>query len=272
MEKMSPSSMMIPAERREYIMQLAGQQRIIKISPLSRELGVSEITIRRDLEKLEDEGLLERTHGGAIFNRHLQGEPLYSQKDKLQPDIKKMISRAACDLIQEGDTVFIHSGSTTRQMFPHLNHFRDLRVITSNASAILELNGLPLNFDLISVGGSYRWQSNSFVGPFALATIRQAHATKTFLGVDGVSIRYGLTTPNQYEAEVAKAMLEQTHGQLIVVADHTKIGVVADFVTCRLDAASILVTDEQLDEDYYQALTKMGLEIIIPKKESPDGA
>lgn len=253
---------LMPAERHAYICDLARQQRIVRVSALSEALGVSEITIRRDLEKLEEEGLLERTHGGAVFNQHMQAEPLYVHKDRLLPGAKAAIGRAAAGLIEDGETIFINGGSTTRQIFSHLRGKRDVRVVTSNAAALAELSsGEPL--ELVVAGGTYRWQSNSFVGPLALAAISRIYARRTFLGVDGISARYGITTPILEESEVARAMIEQTCGPVIVVADHTKIGIIADFVTCPLNRVDIVITDAGLDEEYRASLEEKGVRILV---------
>ncbi len=254
---------LIPAERHEYILNLIRQNRTVRVSTLSEALGVSEITIRRDLEKLEEQGLLERTHGGAILTQRMRQEPLYVQKERLEIEAKRAIGRAAAGLVSEGETIFINSGSTTRQIFSHLGRFSRLRVITSNAAAIAELGDHTESIELIVVGGTYRWQSNSLVGPLALATIHQINASKTFLGVDGISIQHGLTTPIQDEAEVARAMIAQTRGALIVVADHTKIGVVAEFVTCPLRRVETIVTDANLDADWRDALNEQGIRVIV---------
>jgi DeoR family fructose operon transcriptional repressor len=262
-----PESNLIPAERHVHILALARQQRAVKVSALSELLGVSEVTIRRDLEKLEEQGLLERTHGGAVLAERMQREPLYVQKDRLYPEIKQAIGKAAAQLVSEGETIFIHSGSTTRQVLAHLPHVSGLRVVTSNAAAIAELHDRRDSVELIVVGGTYRWQSNSFVGPLAVATLAQINAQKTFLGVDGISVLHGLTTPVQDEAEVARAMIERTYGSIIVVADHTKMGVVAEFTTCPLTRVNTLVTDSGLDAEWRESLKEKGISIIQVSSE-----
>ena len=259
---------LIPAERQEYIINLIQQKRAVRVSALSEVLGVSEITIRRDLEKLEEQGILERTHGGAILTQRMRQEPLYIQKERVQIEAKRAIGKTAAGLVSEGETIFINSGSTTRQIFSHLGHIPKLRVITSNAAAIAELGSREEPIDLIVVGGTYRWQSNSFVGPIALSTIAQINASKTFLGVDGVSVQRGLTTPIQDEVEVARAMIAQTHGSIIVVADHAKIGVVAEFVTCPLKQVTTIVTDTALDDDWCESLAHDGIRIVVANPES----
>ena len=256
---------LMPAERQEYIVNLIQQKKGVRVSLLSQVLSVSEVTIRRDLEKLEEQGLLERTHGGAILTQRMRQEPLYIQKERIHTEAKRAIGKAAASLINEGETIFVHSGSTTRQIFSHLGHIPRLRVITSNAAAIAELGNREESIELIVVGGTYRWQSNSLVGPIALATIAQINAAKTFLGVDVISLQHGLTTPIQAEAEIARAMIEQTRGTIIVVADHSKIGVVAEFVSCPLKKVGAIVTDATLDEDWRESLAAEGIGIVVAR-------
>jgi len=252
----------MPAERQDYIISLLRRNRTIRVAALSEALHVSEVTIRRDLERLEAQGVLERTHGGAVLTQHMWYEPLFAQKDQLYLEAKRAIGREAARLVSDGETVFINSGSTTRQIFQHLARAPRVRVVTSNAAAISELAGCGEGVELIIVGGTYRWQSNSIVGPFALANIAQINASKTFLGVDGISVQHGLTTPIQEEAGVARAMIDRTHGPVIVVADHSKFGVVAAFSTCPLERVDTIITD-QVDDDWRQALEAHGVRVVV---------
>ena len=252
---------MLPAERRNRILNQLRTAGAVRVGDLSELLDVSEITIRRDLEQMELEGLLERTHGGAIFNQRIRLEPLFSEKHRAHQAEKRQIGAAAARLVQDGDTLLVNSGSTTLQLLRHLNGKRDLKVITSNMSAFVEAQGAQM--ELLLVGGSYRAQSNSLVGPLALLSLQQVFAGKCFIGVDGVSLKYGMTTPNLQEAEVARTMIERTRGQVIILADHSKIGVVADFVTAPLDKVDILVTDSGIHPEYVDELRALGVEVVV---------
>jgi DeoR family fructose operon transcriptional repressor len=222
-------------------------------------LKVSEITIRRDLDILEGKGVLERTHGGAISSRRVSTEPLYDQKNRVEMAEKIAIGRAAAALIESGDTVLINSGSTNLQVIRNIRA-QDVRLITSNAGAVADP---PAGTEMVLIGGLYRPQSNSFVGAFAALTLERVYGSKAIIGVDGVSYKYGLTTPNHQEAEIGRLMIERTRGPVIVVADHTKIGVVSNFLTARIDEADILVTDSGFEEEYRDDLEKAGVQIIV---------
>lgn len=256
--------MLIPAERRNKIYDLLRANGTVRVSSLSEAMEVSEITIRRDLELMEEEGLLERTHGGAILSQHIHLEPLYSEKHRSNQAEKQVIGQAAARLVEENDTLLINSGSTTLQIFRHLNFIKNVRVITSNMGAFLETQGSPIG--LLMVGGAYRPQSNSLVGPLAMLSLQQVYASKCFIGVDGVSIKYGVTTPNIQEAEIARTMIERTRGQVVVLADHTKFGVVADFISASLEKIHTIITDENIHPDYIESFEASGVRVIVASK------
>lgn len=255
---------LIPAERRERIHALLRERGVVKVAELSEMLGVSEITIRRDLEVLERKGILERTHGGAIYSHRMRVEPLYTEKDRIHREEKRLIGQMAARLVDEGDTLLVNSGSTTLQVIRHLVNRRDVRVITSNLGAVLAVQEGSL--ELILIGGVFRAQSNSVVGPLASLSLQQVCGSKAIIGVDGISFKYGLTTPILQEAEIARTMIERTQGPVIVVADHSKLGMVANFVTAPLEKVDILVTDEGLDEDFRQGLEERGVKVIVASR------
>lgn len=254
------SSRLIPAERRNLILAELEREGSVRVLELSNLLGVSEVTIRRDLELLEGERLLERTHGGAVLSRQIWVEPVYSAKHQSHLPEKRKIGAAAADLVEPGETLFINSGSTTLQIFRNLAR-KQAHVITSNAGVIPECQDLDIELSL--TGGTYRGQSHSFVGALALQTLKRFYASKCFIGVDGISLQYGLTTPNLEEAEIARTMIENTLGKVVIVADHSKIGMVANCVSAPVEKVDILVVDPGIDEDYRQELENLGIQIII---------
>ena len=257
------SSTLIPAERQKLISELVRSQGVVKVADLRDRLDVSEITVRRDLETLEQKGVLERTHGGAIYSQRMRAEPLYTDKDRVHRREKQAIGRAAAALVEDGDTLLINSGSTTLQVIRHLrlSGRQGVKIVTSNMGAAAEVSDSDL--ELIHIGGTFRRQSNSLVGPLAVMVLEQVNANRAFIGVDGISARYGLTTPVLQEAKIAQLMIDRTHGPAIVVADHSKLGVVANFVTAPVDRVDVLVTDEGFDEEYRAELEERGVKIII---------
>jgi DeoR/GlpR family transcriptional regulator of sugar metabolism len=249
-----------PAERQNEIVKLLTQKNSAHVGELGELLGVSEITIRRDLEILETKHIVERTHGGALLSQRLRSEPQFSAKHQTHVKEKHQIGAAAAALVEPQETIFIGSGSTTQQIFSQLFGKKN-RVITSNAAAINECQSSDI--DLILTGGSYRERSHSLTGLLAVQLLQRFYVQKCFIGVDGVSIQYGLTTPNLEEAEVGRTMIEHTNGLVIVVADSSKLGVVADCLTVPLDKIDILVTDSGFDEGYRQEIENLGIKIIL---------
>lgn len=227
---------------------------------MSELLGVSEVTIRRDLEELERRGVLERIHGGAISSRRLRSEPRYLEAMTSHAEEKRDIGRAAAALVEPGDTLFFNGGTTTLEVFRHLDG-PNLRVVTNHVGIPIEVGDRDL--DLIVVGGQYRAPSNSLVGPFAVEALRRMHATKAFLGVEGISVRSGATTPSASEAEIARLMIERTRGDVILVADSSKMGAVADFVVTGLDEVTALVTDRGIDREFADGLAEAGVRVVV---------
>lgn len=250
----------LPAERHRRIHELLREQRVVRVSALSEQLGVSEVTIRRDLEVLERRGVLERTHGGAVATQWVRSEPAYREAASTNPLEKRLIGAAAAALVEPGDALYLNGGTTTLQVFRHLRA-PGLKVATNHVGIALE--AADRDVELLLLGGHYRAPSNSVVGPFATEALRRTHATKAFIGVEGISVGSGLTTPIAAEAEIARVMIEQTRGQVLVVADHSKIGTVADFVIAPLEEVDTLVVDEGCAEAYRQRLTEAGIEVIV---------
>lgn len=250
----------IPADRQKRILRLLQERGVVKVTDLSSLLGVSEITIRRDLDALEKKGDLERTHGGAVYNQRMRIEPRYAQKDAIRREQKEAIGRAAAKLVEAGDTLLINSGSTTKQVIRSLK-MSQARIITSNLGAVIEAQDSEM--ELVLIGGLLRSQSNSLVGSLATLSLQQVYGSKAFIGVDGLSVKYGLTTPILEEAEIAREMIKRTPGPVIVVADHSKLSVVSNFMTAPIDQVDMLVTDRGLNNELREELEKIGIRVII---------
>jgi DeoR/GlpR family transcriptional regulator of sugar metabolism len=254
---------LLPAERHRRIQELLAERQVARVSTMSDLLGVSEVTVRRDLEELERLGLLERIHGGAVHTRRMRFEPRYLDAMTTYSEEKRAIGRAAASMVEPGDTLFLNGGTSTLEVFRNLDA-PDIKVVTNHVGMALEAADREL--ELLLLGGHYRAPSNSLVGPFAVDALRRVHATKAFLGVEGISRRSGVTTPTAVEAEVARLMIERTRGEVIVVADHSKLGTVADFLICDLDRVHRLVTDAGVGEDYRGELTEAGVDVLVAEE------
>ncbi len=255
------SNGLIPAGRRTEILSLIQERRFISVDELSKHFNVSVITIRRDLAELESEGLLERTHGGAILTRHIKNESSFSEKDSERLDAKESIAALAADFIEPGDTVFVNSGSTTSHLIRVIAALPSIRIVTNNVIAAASANPAE-DTEIILIGGVLRTNSGCTVGDFASQLIRQISGTKLFIGADGISLKSGITSPVSQEAAVTKMMIEQTAGPVIVAADSSKVGRVTTFFTTALSNADVLLTDRDFDESFRPDFEEAGIRII----------
>lgn len=252
---------MIPAERRERIVELLEERRAVRVSVLSETLGVSEMTIRRDLEQLEQAGLLSRMHGGAILKRRMVEEPLYASNVRAHSEEKRRIAKAAAKMIQSGETVFLSSGTTAAQVLSHVDPQLKARIVTHNVGAISTAQGSSL--DIVLLGGSYRTRSNTLEGPLAIEAATTFHASRFILGADGVSLEEGVTTPSIGLAGVERAMVRQTRGEIAVLVDASKFGVIGDVAICPPDKIDTVVTDVAVDNDVSAELERLGIRQVV---------
>ena len=267
------STRLIPAQRRSAIQEYLSIHEFARSSTLSELMGVSEATIRRDLEWLERHGSIERTHGGAILSQRMRMEPAFNKSIKVHPLEKRWIGRAAAQLVESGDTIFLNFGTTTAQVVSHLRERTDLTnvtIITNNVSAAMEAGDSHL--EVVLVGGYYRSHSNSVAGHFAARILSKVFANKAFIGVDGISPKIGCTTPASAEAEVSRLMIESTRGQVIVVADHSKWGVVSNFLVAPLNQIDTLIIDRGISKKALSVLEDQAVQVIIagPKPREED--
>jgi DeoR family fructose operon transcriptional repressor len=250
----------IPAERQQIIWKMALDRGSVSVSELSGLLQTSELTIRRDLDLLEQKSLVERTHGGAIVTHRMRVETVYSQKNQEFRAEKEAIGRAAAQLIEPRDTILANSGSTVLQVIDNITA-DGVTVITNNAGALFQAARGSIN--LILIGGEYRIQSHSLVGGLARLALDVVYGSKAVIGIDAFSAKAGLTNPVEIEAEINRSIIQRTRGPVIVVADHHKLGVVSNFQAAPIEAVNILVTDEGAQEEYLRDVEKLGIEIIV---------
>jgi len=252
---------MIPAERRARIVELLQERRAVRVSLLSDALGVSEMTIRRDLERLEQEGVLSRTHGGAMLKRHMVEEPLYVANIRAHSEEKRRIAQAAAAMIKPGETVFLSSGTTAAQVLSHVDPQINARIVTHNVGAVSSAQRTTL--DVVLLGGSYRPRSNTLEGAVPMEVVGNFHASRFILGADGLSLDEGVTTPSLGLAGVERAMIRQTRGEVVVLADSSKFGVVGDVVICTLDKVDAVIVDDGVDDDVREEIGRLGPRCIV---------
>ena len=245
------------------ILDLLKEKGEVKVEFLADDLGVSAVTIRRDLDQLDQRGFLVRRHGGAIPLREKSGgvpEKGFIEKDSTYVLEKKRIAEKAAELISDSEILFMNSGSTVLFFLRALRN-KKVRIITNNAAAIgCEKDS---EVELMFLGGEYREQSKSFVGEIPLSIIKDINSSHTILGTNGLDLERGLTTSVFQESSINQAMVENTNGKVIVLADSSKLQRISNFLSIKLDKIDILVTDDKCPEDFRLALIERDIQVII---------
>ncbi|MGQ9627511.1 MAG: DeoR/GlpR family DNA-binding transcription regulator [Anaerolineae bacterium] len=251
-------------ERRAAIVQELLKGQMVRVSDLSERFGVSEVSIRRDLSKLEEEGLLKRVHGGAASIDGAVGRT-FQHKMLQRAAEKERIGQAAARLIASGESIILDSGTTPLYIARHIASGRvnvsNLTVITASRPVFQEL-ALRRDIHLIILGGIYLPEYESLIGPLTVANLSRIHANKFFMGADGLSFQSGATTANLLEAEVTRAMIQAAE-EVIVVADSSKIGFIGFTPVIPLESIDKLITDVEASAEFLEELRRKGVEVIL---------
>ena len=254
---------MLAPQRHAYILDRLRNEGAVRVSDLMRELDVSDMTVRRDLEALEAQGHLVKVHGGATLLRDSAvHEPGFDTKRTLEHDNKLAIARAAAAMVEPGMAVAVSAGSTTYEVSRRLAEIPRLTIVTNSVPAAEVLYHGGRSDQTIILSGGVRTPSDALVGPFAVNALRAVNVDIVFLGVHGIHERAGFTTPNMLEAETNQALIE-TGGRLVVTADHTKWGITGVSTIARLDRADTIITDQGLSEEARQALEEEAGQLIL---------
>lgn len=258
---------MLIVERRQRILDTARARGTVSARELARSLGISEVTIRRDLRLMADEGLLRRTRGGAILSQALAHEPSSYEKALEAGDEKAAIAQLAVDLVPDGASIILGPGTTTLALARLLVSHRDLTVVTTSLLVPPVLATAP-SVEIVLVGGSVRSSIDAVVGPAAERSLRTLRASLAFLSGTGFSAERGLTTPNLLVSATDQALIEAAQ-QVVVLADHTKIGRQAMFQTVHAGRIDILITDEAANPEELARLRDIGIDVRIAGRPGP---
>jgi DeoR/GlpR family transcriptional regulator of sugar metabolism len=246
-------------------MEELARQRVLRIGDLSSQFGVSEVSIRRDLERLEKLGMLKRVHGGAVIPPTTSLVPPNTTAAAKSSPAKERIGRAAAQLIEPGERVIFDSGTTVLQVARHITGdlltSGNLTVITSSLPIIYEL-GAWKSIHLLLLGGIYLPDWQVTVGPQTIANLSTLHADKLFLGADGLTHSHGVTTANVLEAEVDRAMIKAAD-EVILVADSSKIGGIGLTTILPIDRVHKLITDEGAPAAFINTLRDAGVDVLL---------
>jgi len=248
--------------RRDRILALLRQNGQVRVADLAKTLGVSQVTVRADLEALEREGRLRRLRGGAVLWETRRFELPLEVTRTLHAKEKEAIGKRAAALVRDGDVVILDVGSTTTEMAKALSPgLKDVVVITSALNIALLLEGHP-GISVIVTGGRLRPLQHSLVNPFGTLLLEELNADKAFLGCNGVHPERGFTNTNLEEAEIKKAMVRAAR-EVYFLADHSKLLQVATAKIAPLSAAKALITDRKAGKEVLEALEKAGLAVEV---------
>lgn len=259
---------LLAAQRREEILERVQTEGAVRVRELVRTLGVSDMTVRRDLEELARRGLVVKVHGGATAVRpHTTDEPGFLAKSTRREREKLLIAERAAQLVQPGTAIAISAGTTTWRLAQRLADVENLTVVTNSIPVADVFARSPRTDRSVILTGGILTRSDALVGPLAVTAIRSLNVDQAFLGVHGMSAATGYTSPNFLEAETDRALMEAAR-QRILLADHTKWDVVGLATICPLSAVHVLITDGGLDREAV-AVLKGEIGELIVVRESP---
>ncbi|MGH9615668.1 MAG: DeoR/GlpR family DNA-binding transcription regulator [Acidobacteriaceae bacterium] len=236
------------------------------VDELTGILKMSPASVRRDLVRLEERGLVHRTHGGAMLAGQAVYEPFrfdaaFGVREERFAKEKQRIAQAAADLIEENETIGITAGTTTTQVAQRLRHRNNLHIITNAVNIAMEMSN-SAGIDTTLTGGRMRWQGAfSLIGPAATESLNVVVMDRVFVGVCGVDPERGATTIEADEAAVFRAMTRQAK-QVVVVADSSKVGMVSPVIICPSTTIDVLITDDGIPDDAVAAFEKAGVKVL----------
>ncbi|MEO3432567.1 DeoR/GlpR family DNA-binding transcription regulator [Inquilinus sp. CAU 1745] len=234
----------------------------VHVADLAEKLQVSAVTIRADLDYLEEQQVLSRTRGGAVPARPRRFELPLEMTIQDHADEKKRIARLGASMVRSGETVILDVGSTTTELAKSLSRdLQDVVVVTNALNIALALENHS-GVTVVVTGGTLRTMQHSLVAPFAALLLKEINADLAFIGCNGVDSEKGFTNTNLAEAEVKHAMIEAA-SRCVFLADHAKLMRVATARVAPLEAADLLITDEGATSEQLRALRRAGLEIAV---------
>ena len=254
------SSALTANQRKNTILDILNQEAEVRVADLAGQLSVTPATVRSDLAEMEEEGLLRRTHGGAVSTKKPYFNMSANDRMNINREEKILIAKACANLINDGDTLMIDSGSSTRYLARELALRNNLTIVT-NALQIAEELYYNNSINVILIGGNLDLQYQFTYGPDAIAQLGRYRADKMILAVDGISAERGLSTYHSLEADVSRQMIERSN-TVITIADHSKIGREGFFFIVPLDNIHTLITDENNEKrDELNNIKSAGIDV-----------
>ncbi|MBT0770670.1 DeoR/GlpR transcriptional regulator [Kineosporia sp. J2-2] len=264
---------MFADERRQKILGLVRSNGAVSLRELARVVRSSEVTVRRDLRLLESQGLLDRRHGGAVSTGGLSHEPTYSEKSVVAAREKVAIGALAAGLVEEGDAICVGAGTTTQAFARHLTGFRELTVMTNSVLVAQELAGAKVSrgVEVVMTGGTLRAPIFALVGSVAEQALATMRVRRVFMSGNGLTAERGLSTPNLVVAGMDRAMAAAGE-EIVVLADHTKIGQETMAQTVPADQIAHLVTSDRTPGEVIGQFRDSGVEVHVAECADEDEA
>jgi DeoR family galactitol utilization operon repressor len=243
------------SEREKIILDRLSAEGSVSVGALARDLGLSEVTIRGDLRALEDKGWLNRKWGGAAAAIHRD----ILERQRIFPEKKNAIARAAAELVRNGDVIMIEAGTTTALIARYLAGKRDVHIVT-NSTLVFSYARMYPNLQITMTGGEFRRPTESLVGPIALETVGHLNVRLAFVGTDGFTLERGMTTHLMEGAEIVRAM--KSHAETtVLVADSSKYGKIGFASVLPLSAMDLILTDGDLEYRAEEELREKGIAV-----------
>ncbi|GGI03536.1 DeoR/GlpR family DNA-binding transcription regulator [Egicoccus halophilus] len=261
---------MLASARRSRILDAVRDHGSVRVADLAVQLDVSDMTIRRDLDALAEQGVVRKVHGGAVLAGERAIELGFERKRRFAAAEKRAIARRAAQLVRPGTAVALSAGTTTWQLAQELAQIDGLTLVTNSTNVAMQLHrlGVP-GQSIVLTGGVFRTPSDALTGPIADAALRGLNVDVLFLGAHGLDLHAGVTTPNLAEAQTNRTMIASA-GQVVVVADHTKWGVVGLATFAPLRAVDVLVTDTGFPRVAREAVADQVGEILFAEPDALD--
>jgi DeoR/GlpR family transcriptional regulator of sugar metabolism len=252
---------LLKEERLQQILDAVHENGRVTVAELGQRFEVSEITIRRDLRELAEQGLLRRAHGGALSTTPTSPDPPAIRRMSEQKAHKERIGQATAKLIANGESVFIGSGSTTAYVVRNLTKHKDLTVVTNALNVATELASAE-DVTVVVLGGMLRASELSLIGHITEQALQEVRVDKAVLGIPAISLEAGLTNDYLPEVMTDRAIIDAA-AELILVADHTKFGRVASAYLAPFQRVDTLVTDNQVAPSVLDDIHVLGVRVVV---------
>lgn len=248
-------------ERRDLILRALEHEGRVSVGELARHLGVSEVTVRKDLDWLEARQRLVRTHGGALATNARSSELAFEVRESLNRAAKDAIGQAAAAMVENGESICLDASTTALAVARHLKSRTELTVVTNGVRIAAELAGVQ-GITVLMPGGRFRWEAFSLVGAWGLPLFSRINIRRAFVGAAGFTLEEGLTDIMEEEAQLKGAMVEAAR-EVVAIIDYSKWSRVASATFCRIESVSRIITDEQAPAPMVESVRSRGIPVQV---------